>query len=521
MKRLEGERSMDGVTPVLIGAGQFTYRGEPGASPSPLALLKIAADRAAADAGVGPAGLAQIDALAVAGFTIDAPASRRTMIPHASNPPASLAKALGATPGWSVYSHMGGNTPQQLINVLAERIAKGETELGLAIGCEFLGSAMKRLTKGLGFDDWQEDQDLDPPERIGDPRSGVSPMEARHGLDRPINIYPMFENALRARDGRSIPEHQARLGRLFAPFTKVAAANPEAWFAQERTAQELITVSDRNRMIGFPYPKLLNAIMEVDQSAGVIVASERKARELGVPEDRWVYLHGCADAADLWFPLDRQNYHSSPAMRLTGQRALAMADITLDDVGFIDLYSCFPVAVEIGAQELGLALDDPRGLTVTGGLPYAGGPGNNYAMHAIAVMMQKLRKTSGAYGLVTANGWYLTKQSTGIYSTKRPSTPFEREDPAVLQRQIDELAHPVVTETPQGAARIETYTVVHRREGPFMGIVIGRDGDNRRFVSLTPNDPATLASLEAGEQVGRTGQVASGKDGHTNLFTPD
>jgi acetyl-CoA C-acetyltransferase len=512
---------MDGNTPVLIGAGQFTYRGDPQASPSPVALLKIAAERAAADAGIGAAGLAALGGLAVAGFTIDAPGSTRGMILHSTNPPASLASALGAEPGWAVYSHMGGNTSQQLVNVIAEKIARGEMDLALAVGCEFLGSAMKRLTKGFGFDDWHEDQDLPEPQRIGDPRSGVTPYEARHGLNRPINIYPMFENALRARDGRSIPDHQARLGRLFAPFTKVAAGNPEAWFPIERTAEELVTVSEKNRMVGFPYPKLLNAIMEVDQSAGVILASEKKARELGVPEETWVYLHGCADAADLWFPLDRQNFHSSPAMRLTGQHALEMAGVGLSDIDFIDLYSCFPVAVEIGAEELGLSLDDPRGFTVTGGLPYAGGPGNNYAMHSIATMAGKLRARRDAYGLVTGNGWYLTKQSTGVYSAKRPKAPFERQDPAVLQRAIDALPHPAVTETPQGAARIETYTVVHRREGPFMGIVIGRDAADRRFVAVTPNDPATLAGLEQGEQVGRTGQVALGSDGQTNLFTPD
>src|SRR4051794_35952443 len=295
---------MDSGVPVLIGAGQFTYRGDPAASPSPTALLKIAAERAAADAGIGAAGLAAIDALAVAGFTIDAPGSTRGAIPHSTNPPASLAAQVGASPRWAVYSHMGGNTPQQLVNVIAERIARGETELALAVGAEFLGSAMKRLTKGLGFNDWREDDALPEPERIGDPRSGVTPYEARHGLNRPINTYPLFENALRARDGRSVPDHQARLGRLFAPFTKVAAANPEAWFPVERTPEELVTVSERNRMVGFPYPKLVNAIMEVDQSAGVIVASEKKARELGVPEEKWVYLHGCADAADLWFPLD-------------------------------------------------------------------------------------------------------------------------------------------------------------------------------------------------------------------------
>jgi acetyl-CoA C-acetyltransferase len=513
---------MDDRTPVLIGAGQFTYRGDPATSPAPSQLLKIAAEKAAADAGIGAAGLAAIDALAVAGYTVDAQGSRRGAIPHSANPPAQLAREIGASPRWSGYSNMGGNTPQYLINNIAERITRGDAERALTVGAEFLGSAMKRMTKGLSFDDWAraEDDDLPPPERIGDARPGVSDYERKHSLDRPINIYPLFENALRARDGRSIEAHQQRLGKLFAGFSAVAADNPDAWFPTRRSAEEIATVSDKNRMIGFPYPKLMNAIMEVDQSAAVILASVKKARELGVAEDRWVYLHGCADAADLWFPIDRQNFHSSPAMRRTGQKALEMAGVGLDEIDAIDLYSCFPVAVEIGAEELGLSLDDPRGLTVTGGLPYAGGPGNNYVMHSVAVMADRLRKAPGSYGLITGNGWYLTKQSTGIYSTKRPDKPFEREDPAVLQREIDALPHPEVVEQPNGRATIETYTVVHKREGPFAGVIVGRDAAGRRFAAVTPDDAETLASLERTEQVGRPGTVTQAADGR-NLFTPE
>lgn len=512
---------MDERTPVIVGAGQFTYRGDPATSPSPTTLLKIAAERAAEDCGLGAAGLAAIDTLAVVGFTIDAPGSKRGMIPHSTNPPALLSSMIGASPRWSVYSEMGGNTPQYLINMLAERIARGEADLALTVGCEFLGSAMKRAGKGLSFDDWSavEDESLPPPQRVGDPRPGNTEYEARHGLNRPINIYPLFENALRARDKRPLADHQLRMGKLFAGFSKVAASNPDAWFQTERTPEELVAVSDKNRMIGYPYPKLLNAIMEVDQSAGVILCSVKKARELGIPESKWLYLHGCADAADLWNPLDRQDFHSSPAMRLTGQRAFEMAGVGLDRIDFIDLYSCFPVAVEIGAEELGLSLDDPRGLTITGGLPYMGGPGNNYVMHSVAAMHRKLTANPGAFGLITGNGWYLTKQSTGIYSTKAPEAPFEREDPAVLQREIDALPHPEITETPQGPATIETYTVVHKREGPFMAIVVGRDANGRRFAANTRAEPALLASLEASEQVGRSGMVSQ-KDG-LNIFTPD
>jgi acetyl-CoA C-acetyltransferase len=509
-------------TPVLIGADQFTYRGKAEAAPTPLDLAATAAERAASDAGLSAGALAGIDALGVVGFTVDAPGGlERLPFPRLKNPPRSLARRLGAEPRHAVYSHMGGNSPQQMINHLCQRIAEGKTDLALAVGAEFLGSLMKRLRTGTPFPDGYGDEETEAPERIGDPRPGVTPQEAAHGLGFPVNTYPLFENALRARDGRSLEDHQQRLGRLFAPFTEVAARNPQAWFPTARSAEELITVTDQNRMISYPYPKYLNAIMEVDQSAGVLIASVKKARELGVPEDRWVYLHGCADASDLWYPLQRQNFHSSPAIRLTGQRAFAMAKIGLQDVNFIDLYSCFPVAVEVAAEELGVALDDPRGLTVTGGLPYAGGPGNNYAMHSIAVMMQKLRAEPGAYGLVTANGWFLTKQSVGLYSTKPVEDEWAREDPKAIQAEIDALPHPVIVEHPEGRATIETYTVQHSREGPRLGIVIGRDEHDRRFVANTPSDQRTLMNLESREGVGRTGTVGPSPDGALNIFTPD
>ncbi len=514
-----GGFEMDDRTPVLIGAGQFTYRGPAGQSPSPTRLMKFAADRAVADAGLAQGILAGIDGVAMTEFAADSPGGKA--IPHSTNPPATLSKVLEASPKWSVYAHVGGNSPQHAINLVCERVAQGQNDFVLVIGCEFLGSTNKRLAQGLGFDDWEDAEDLPPPARIGDDRPGVSAYEARHGLNRPINAYPLFENALRARDGRSIADHQQRLGELFAPFTRVAAANPEAWFPIERTPEELITVSERNRMVGFPYPKYLNAIMEVDQSAGVIITSLAKARELGVAADRMVFLHGCADAHDLWNPVDRQNFHSSPAMRLTGASALEMAGIGLADIGHFDLYSCFPSAVQVGAEELGLALDDPRGLTVTGGLPYAGGPGSNYAMHSVAVMMERLRAKPGDYGLVTANGWYLTKQSTGIYSTTPPTKPFVRQDTGVIQSQIDALPHPVVIEQPQGRAKIETYTVVHGRENFMLGIVIGRDEQNRRFVAQTPTDPETLSSLETSEGVGRLGTVEPAPSGGKNLFRLD
>jgi acetyl-CoA C-acetyltransferase len=198
-----------------------------------------------------------------------------------------------------------------------------------------------------------------------------------------------------------------------------------------------------------------------------------------------------------------------------------MAGVTLADIGAIDLYSCFASAVEIACQELGLAQDDPRGLSLTGGLPYFGGPGNNYVSHAIAAMMDKVRAAPGTRGLVTANGNYVTKHSAAVYSTEMPDWPggrFAPVDPASYQAELDQVPHPRFADLADGVARVETYTVMHDRQGPSGAIVVGRLVDGSRFLANTPVDASLLAAMQTEDFLGRAGQVRN--DGQRNLFTP-
>ena len=197
-----------------------------------------------------------------------------------------------------------------------------------------------------------------------------------------------------------------------------------------------------------------------------------------------------------------------------------MAGKVPSDIGFFDLYSCFPIAVELACEALGIAGNDPRGLTLTGGLPYFGGPGNNYSMHGLVEMIHRCRKDPSAFGLLNANGWYLTKHAVGIYSCAPTRGPWTRRDPSGYQAQIDHMASPPINLQPSGRATIETYTIIHSREGYRIGIVIGRDEASRRFVANTPkNDQTIMADLEASEGVGRTGWVTH--EGGRNVFVPD
>jgi acetyl-CoA C-acetyltransferase len=328
----------------------------------------------------------------------------------------------------------------------------------------------------------------------------------------PGQIYPLFEIALRAALGESSDAHRRRIAALSASFARVAADNPLAWFRDGKTAAEIGTVGAENRMIAFPYPKFMNAIMEVDQAAAVVMTTAATARALAVAPGRAVYLHGGGDTHDIWFLKDRVDYHSSPGMAAAYQAALTQAGVTPEALGPVDLYSCFPVAPQFGARLLGLPCDGSRTLTVTGGLPYFGGPGNDYAMHAIATMVERLRRAPDALGLVSGLGWYMTKHAVGIYGAAPPTRPWQRiaGEREEAQARIEALPHPAYVPTAEGPARVETYTVLHDRDGAAVdAIVIARlESGARTFANVGP-DPDTLAVLAAREMVGAPGRVAT------------
>ncbi|WP_416897900.1 MAG: acetyl-CoA acetyltransferase [Minwuia sp.] len=504
--------------PVLVGSGQITQREkDPLKALSPMDLTAAAAREAAKDAGPEAKVLEALDTVVQIRSFSDT--SWRFVCPFGTyaNPPKSLANRLGASNAKRlVYTHPGGNMPQWCINRMFEMITRGELQAALIAGGEALATQKAAQRAKLELD-WSEDPG-GKPEEWGVATRGWNDMEDRHQMRGAIYAYPMVENAIRGHKGESIDEHMMTMGRLFSGFAKVAAGNPLADRRDGYSAEEIATVSDSNPFIGFPYTKLMNSNAFIDQSAAVILMSVAKAKELGIPSEKWVFLHGCGDAYDHWYLTERINHWSSPAMRTVAAETSRMSGKTPAEMDFLDLYSCFPSAVQIACAEMGIPEDDPRGLTVTGGLPYFGGPGNNYVTHSIAEMMNKVRSRPGSYGMVTANGNYVTKQSAGIYSTDMPETPFAPTDPATYQAKINADKGPEVAETAEGDAEIETYAVLHDRQGPAFSIVFGRLGDGRRFIANTEADPELLAEMEKVDYLGRKGRVST-KDG-LNTFAP-
>jgi len=501
---------LDPRTPVVAGVGQASerlhqrgYRRR-----SPVDLAGDAARAALADTGADPAPIAAaIGTVAgVRQFETSNPAARAPL-GRSDNYPRSVAARIGATPARAVLEVVGGQAPQHLLNEFTGVIAGGGDDVVLLAGSEAI-STIEHYAGAEDRPDFTEHAGGSLEDRGYGLRGLVSMHLAAHGLTDAPSQYALAENARRARLGQTREQYAAAMGALFEPFTRVAAANPHAAAPVARTAAELITPTEANRMIADPYTRYLVAREKVNQGAAVLLMSVAAAGRLGVPADRWVFLHGHADLRERDL-LDRADLSASPAAVMAARHALEMAGIGAGDLATIDLYSCFPIPVFNICDGLGLAPDDPRGLTITGGLPFFGGAGNNYSMHAIAETVTRARSDPGSYGLVGANGGYMSKYSAGVYSTVPAAWRPDTSGP--LQAEIDGWAAPAQARHADGWAAIETYTVKHGRDGTRAGVVIGRLEDGgRRFVACTDDrDRGIIGLLTEGEPSGQRIYVRS------------
>ena len=479
--------ALDSHAPVIIGVGQtLQHTDDLDEALDPSLMMCSAIGDATVDAGLR---------------SIPNPQSVRVvnLLTWKYGDPAYLiAQQLGLTPIETVYTTMGGQSPQSLVNATAAEIQAGDLDIAILAG----GEARRTRVRARKSDhplNWPSAPEDQMPRVIGEDFVLNHPLELERGVMMPVQIYPIFESAIRARSGLTPEQHLGKISELWSRFSSVAAGNPYAWSRQAWTAEEIRTPSPMNRMVGLPYTKYMNSNNDVDMAAAVIMCSAGKAESLGVPRDRWVFVHAGTDCNEHQFVSNRWSFAETPAVELGGRRVLELAGCSIDDVALIDLYSCFPSAVQLGAQSLGLSLDGQ--LTRTGGLSFAGGPWNNYVMHAIATMVADLRSAPGERGLVWANGGYVTKHSFGVYSTEPSTDGFRHDHP---QTEIDalpqrEFATPVDAE---GPATIEAYSVMHSREGePETPIAACLLADGRRAWGMS-TEPGLAAAMCDGEWVG-------------------
>jgi len=480
-------------TPVIVGVGQFLNRIESlDQAIEPLEMMMRAVRLAETDAGCGSF-LDRVDSVRVV----------RGMWSY-GNPARVIAERIGAPGAQTVGTLIGGNQNQALLSHTALEILAGKHEMVLITGAENGNSSGKAARAGETL---AETPAPGKPDTVfgAEQQPEHHDYEVAKGIRRAIQVYPMYDNALRYERGESLGEHITRVSELWSRFNDVAQDNPNAWVRAPMSAEEIRTPSSRNRQISFPYTKFMNANMSVDMAAALVVCSLGMARRLGIAEERMVYPHSGVEGYDHFSASVRDNFHTSPGVGITGRRAMELAGIDAGDLDFVDLYSCFPSAVQIAALELGLSEERP--LTVTGGLTFGGGPLNNYVMHSIARTVELLRGKPDGYALVTGNGGNLYKHAHGIYSGGPPAQDFQHDD---VKEEIAALPSRECLPEYEGDASIESYTVMYRNDRPVIGHVSCRTPKGAR-AWVNTEDPELVGAMVGEEFCGRRVSVRDGQ----------
>ena len=474
--------------PVLVGIGTCMQREDDLArSREPLDLMLQAVRRAGEDAG-GSAALAGVARIAV-------PRGRWRY----RNPAGEIARAIGAASATTVLASVGV-LQQSLIGDACTRIAAGEIDTALVVG----GDAGYRLlrAKVAGERAPERQQDDRPMVQLEPAQELLHPAEVRAGIDLPVPLYAILESAWRARQGWTLAEHRQRLGAMLERFSNVAAGNPEAWRRKRFSAAEISEPSERNPMQAFPYTRLHCSTWSVDQAGALLFCSAAKADALGIPRAQWIHPWASTESNHMTAVSARAELAGCLGARLAGQAALAAGGIDAAQLDLVELYSCFPIAVALYAHELGLPLT--RDLTVTGGMPFAGGPFNNYVLQATCRMAQLIRDGRGRTGLVSSVSGILTKQGFGLWANEPNAAGFCFADltAEVAQQQVTRD----VVEAFHGPAQIAGYTIAHDQDRPRALVLADTPGGARALAASA--DPALIARMQSAEFCGEKISVA-------------
>ena len=480
--------------PVVLGVGQIADRAVDSAEGLDSLQLMIAAIRRA-DADAGGGLVARCDWLAI--------------VPQLSFPdidvPVALPAALGIAPAHVEQSDMAsGDTPVRYLNLAANAIARGEAAVALIVGGEALRTAACRPAAAdskpggaMGANAWRN---------ASEPRR-------RYGLVNPAEIYPLYENASRAAWGQTLAEGQAETGQIWSLMAQVATSAEAAWIRKPVSAMEIVTPSAANRPVAFPFTKLMTANAAVNQGAALIVASLAVADAVG-RRDQAIFVGGGAAAHEPGDALARARWDYSPGMAVSLRETLAINGLEPADLGHVELYSCFPCVPKMARRIIDWPADQPA--TVHGGLTFGGGPVGNYMTHGIAEMAKALR-VAGRHGLLFGNGGYCTHNHSIVLSAAQPAlNPFPQDYDRQPLADAERGEIPPLIDDFEGAATIETYTVVYGREGePSYGVVLARNDAGERVIARIDGADATgIAFLTDGthEPVGATGRTCRRDD---------
>lgn len=486
--------------PVIVGVGEIAdHPADVARGLEPLALLEQAVHRAGADS--SPSFVREIDSLDVVNF----------LSWRYHDPEQLLAMRLGVVPRHCFYGPVGGESPIRFIHEAALRIARGEAHVAVVCGAEAQSTATKAARGKIELPWTPFAHDVPEPKRGA---AFQKPIAGRLGVARPITVYPLYEAATAAHWGQTPRQALAESGVLWSRYAKVAARNPNAWIKRDFAPELITTPAPDNRLIAWPYTKLMVANPSVNLGAAVLLTSLRKAREAGIAEQRLIYLHGGASAEEPRDYLSRDQFHQSHAQNAVLETIKASVGGDSRAFDAIELYSCFPVVPKMARRTLGLG-DDVQP-TVTGGLTFFGAPLNTYMTHAACAMVRRLRE-GARLGLLYGQGGFVTKHHALVLSRTPPATALDGN--VSVQAKADAAYGPVppfVTEA-SGEGTVETFTIIYNGRGEIEhGVAMLRTSDGARALARVPaSDRATLARLTDLDHgpIGSRGAISTAADG--------
>ena len=483
----------DSRTPVLVGAGAVRQReADPTQAREPVALMAAALERAAEDAGSRRL-LERADRIYMPQGMWDYP-----------DPGRLVAERVGAPRARTIFAKIG-ILQTTLFAEAARAIAAGAARIVLVTGGEAKYRALRAQLLGCAAPLTRQPAGARPDDVLEPQADVLHPLEVERGLLMPVSQFAMIENALRRADGMSLARHRQAVAELWAGFNRVAPANAVAWDPEPRSAEEIATPSERNRMLAFPYTKLHSSGWNVDQAAGLAFCSAATAREMGIPQARWIFPLAVVESNHMAPLCARRFPDRSPGFACAGRRLVDLTGVALDAVDHLELYSCFPAAVRVQLRELGLSPDRP--LTVTGGMPFAGGPLNNFVLQAVARMAEVLRAAPGATGLVTAVSGIINKQGLSLWRSGAPPRPFAYDD--VAAEVAERLQTVSVRADGEGPGTVASYTVLYEGGAPRTGVALVDFSERERTIATTDDAGVVREMLET-EFCGRTVRVGGG-----------
>ena len=486
--------------PVIVGIGEIVDRPKDiSKGLEPLALLEEALRRAEADSGAKL--LDEIGSLDVVNF----------LSWRYRDPEQLLAKRLDVAPAHCYYGPVGGESPIRYLHEAAQRIARGECSVAAVCGAEAQSTATKAERAGITLPWTPFAHDVPEPKRGA---AFQKPLAVKLGVFRPITVYPLYESATSAQWGQSPREALAESGALWSTYSRVASENPNAWLKKRFSSEEITAPSPDNRLIAWPYTKLMVANPTVNMGAALLLTSLAKARAAGIAEDRLVYPLGGASAEEPRDYLLRDQFYESHPQNAVLKAVMHLAGGDGKKFDAIELYSCFPCVPKMARRTLGLGTDVQP--TVTGGLTFFGAPLNTYMTHAACAMVRRLR--SGArLGLLYGQGGFVTKHHALVVSRDAPRGAISQDTSVQAEADRNKRRVPEFVTEAAGKGQVESFTVIFRANGEVEhGAVMLRTEQNTRTLArVKAEDGTTLAHLMNMDRtpVGSTGAIAMAKDG--------